>query len=135
MESTLQVAQKVVLAEKPKIHGQTRKLDPQLRDTLLQHLSTLAAVYHKLPQEFVKRQRIEVQSLSELEAKREADGDAGDDKAADCPSASGVVDGSAGSLGGPRESEPTAMDLLGGIDNTHVCTLTEHRSCTQSMLW
>jgi hypothetical protein len=77
-------------------------------------------VYHKLPQDFVKQQRLAVQSLSELEARRETDvGDGEDDQAGD----SGVVDNAAGSPEGPRESEPTAMDLLGGLEDHHVCFL------------
>lgn len=126
----------MVLAEKPTIRDRSRNLEPALRDALLRQLSTLAAVYHKLPHEFVKRQRVAVQSLSELEAQRRAaGGEAGAPEAGGAESASvAAASGGAGSPGAPRESEPTAMDLLGGLDDgdvrsaTHACAVVRHQT-------
>ena len=119
----MQDAQKVVLAEKPTIRDRSRSLEPALRDALIRHLSTLAAVYHKLPHDFVTRQRVAVQSLSELEAQRRSAGDdAGAAAQGEAESADfvGVSSGGAAAAEAPRSSEPTAMDLLGGLADTEV---------------
>jgi AP-1 complex subunit beta-1 len=122
----MQDAQQVVLAEKPTIQGTSLTLAPELRDALLLQLSTLASVYHKLPGTFVKRRRAAVDTLSDLEARRT-------ETLADDGDLSGTLSGNGGTPGsrggaaagaaapGSRgeagaESEPTAMDLLGGDD-------------------
>ena len=124
----LQDAQRVVLAEKPTIEGVSMRLDPELRDELLKQLSTLSSVYHKLPHTFVKRRRAAVDALSDLEAKRNANGEEGVSGAME-----GGGSGGAGETGstlaaapGPSDaagnaSEPTAMDLLGGGDESVRC--------------
>jgi len=47
-------AQKVVLAEKPTISEETFKIEASVLEMLLANLGTLAAVYHKAPETFVK---------------------------------------------------------------------------------
>jgi AP-1 complex subunit beta-1 len=122
----LQDAQEVVLAEKPTIKDTSLRLDPELRDALLQQLSTLASVYHKLPHTFVKRQRATVQVLSDLEAEGLHTGDEEGTSGTVCAAVDGVSGVSSSMLpqGGspPLEggSEPTAMDLLGGLHEERV---------------
>jgi AP-1 complex subunit beta-1 len=48
-------AKAVVLAEKPVITDDTHKLQPELLDTLISNLSSLAAIYHKPPEAFVTK--------------------------------------------------------------------------------
>lgn len=49
-----EAAHKVVLAPRPTINDDTYLLDSQLLDTLIANISTLASVYHKPPESFVK---------------------------------------------------------------------------------
>lgn len=51
-------AKAVILADRPVIADDTGNLDPVLLDTLTRNLSTLASVYHKPPESFVRRQRV-----------------------------------------------------------------------------
>lgn len=48
-------AKAVVLAEKPTIRDSSYTLEPSLLDELVQHLGTLASVYHHSPESFVRR--------------------------------------------------------------------------------
>ena len=50
-----EAAKAVVLADKPTITDDTGQLAPDILDALLKHLSTLASVYHRLPETFVSR--------------------------------------------------------------------------------
>ena len=50
-------AKAVALAERPVIQDDTASLEPALLDILLRNLSTLASVYHKPPEAFVRRAR------------------------------------------------------------------------------
>ena len=53
LSSNPQVAQNVVLSEKPSITTTIQSLPTALLDQLLNELSTLASVYHKPPETFV----------------------------------------------------------------------------------
>jgi len=53
LSSNPECAKAVVLAEKPTIHDDTDRLDPELLDDLLSKLATLASVFHKPPEAFV----------------------------------------------------------------------------------
>jgi AP-1 complex subunit beta-1 len=53
-----EAAKAVVLAEKPTIHDDSGQLAPDILDQLLKHLSTLASVYHRLPETFVSRVKV-----------------------------------------------------------------------------
>jgi hypothetical protein len=145
IDECLQEAQQVVLAAKPAIKEASLQLDPELRDELLKHLSTLAAVYHKLPHSFTKIQRVAVQRADELEEaarkreEEEADeglvtGDAstvaGVGEAGDGSEAAGVSGAAAsgasaleGSSGTVSSATVPPVDLLGGMDEANV------RSC------
>ena len=109
----VQDAAKVVLAEKPTIRDTPLRLDAEKRDALLLQLSTLSSVFHKLPHTFVQRQRAAVQSLADLEASRQLDGESAGDIAS-----AGLPESSAGTAG-PGSSAPP-MDLLGGLDDAPV---------------
>eukprot|EP01138_Halocafeteria_seosinensis_P013618 gb/GECG01013907.1/.p1 GENE.gb/GECG01013907.1/~~gb/GECG01013907.1/.p1 ORF type:complete len:950 (+),score=157.59 gb/GECG01013907.1/:1-2850(+) len=50
-------AKEVVLASKPTIEDDTNKLDATLLDNLLHNMGTLASVYHKPPEAFVKKSK------------------------------------------------------------------------------
>eukprot|EP00917_Polyrhabdina_sp_WS-2016_P032053 GHVP01068415.1.p1 GENE.GHVP01068415.1~~GHVP01068415.1.p1 ORF type:complete len:908 (+),score=189.75 GHVP01068415.1:185-2725(+) len=78
-----EAASSVVLAKRPIISGESYALDPIYLDKLLKHISTLASVYHKLPDTFVTKLRpmeLEDESSSEdgekvdpLQLKKEID--------------------------------------------------------------
>lgn len=50
-----EAAKAVVLAQKPEIMDDTHTLQPELLDTLIGNLSSLAAIYHKPPEAFVTK--------------------------------------------------------------------------------
>ena len=49
-----EAAQSVVLASKPVINDDTHNMDPAVLEVLIGNIATLASVYHKLPEMFVK---------------------------------------------------------------------------------
>ena len=53
LSSSAQVAQSVVLSDKPPIVTTIQSLPPALLDQLISELSTLASVYHKPPETFI----------------------------------------------------------------------------------
>jgi vesicle coat complex subunit len=53
LSSNPQIAQNVVLSDKPPITTTIQSLPPALLDQLINELSTLASVYHKPPETFV----------------------------------------------------------------------------------
>jgi AP-1 complex subunit beta-1 len=57
LSSDPDAAKAVVLAEKPPIHDSTNTLEPALLSSLLANMSSLASVYHKAPESFIKRPR------------------------------------------------------------------------------
>ena len=57
LSSNPQVAQNVVLSEKPSITTTIQSLPPALLERLLTELSTLASVYHKPPESFIGQGR------------------------------------------------------------------------------
>ncbi|KAI4145192.1 MAG: hypothetical protein L6R39_003909 [Caloplaca ligustica] len=57
LSSNPQVAQNVVLSDKPPITSTIQSLPPQLLDRLLTELSTLSSVYHKPPEAFIGQGR------------------------------------------------------------------------------
>lgn len=61
-----ELAKKIVLSEKPVISDQAYTLDSNLLDKLIEHLGTLASLYLKPPEKFVKRLR-ESQNAREQE--------------------------------------------------------------------
>eukprot|EP00455_Lapot_gusevi_P029271 TRINITY_DN3134_c0_g1_i9.p1 TRINITY_DN3134_c0_g1~~TRINITY_DN3134_c0_g1_i9.p1 ORF type:complete len:907 (+),score=438.83 TRINITY_DN3134_c0_g1_i9:97-2817(+) len=54
LSSDPEAAKQVVLAQRPTISDDTYQLDPQLLDVLIANIATLASVYHKPPDSFVK---------------------------------------------------------------------------------
>lgn len=67
LSSDPDAAKAVILAERPVIADDTGSLDPVLLDTLTRNLSTLASVYHKPPESFVRRQRVSYEDDNEVE--------------------------------------------------------------------
>lgn len=57
LSSNPQIAQNVILSERPPITTTIQSLPPVLLEHLLTELSTLASVYHKLPESFVGQGR------------------------------------------------------------------------------
>lgn len=128
----MQDAQQVVLADKPAIAEASLRLDPEVRDALLKQLSTLAAVYHKLPASFVKMRRAAVhraEDLEELRAQRAGGDGEGEGALASAVSGAGAPldDGppsestASGAVGG--EASAAVGDLLGGLDDAPVCSV------------
>jgi len=66
MAKDMNVAKAVILAEKPPISDTSYTLDSALLDKLVENIGTLASVYGKPPEQFVKKLR-ESQNLKELE--------------------------------------------------------------------
>jgi hypothetical protein len=66
MAKDMNVAKAVILAEKPPISDTSYTLDSALLDRLVENIGTLASVYGKPPEQFVKKLR-ESQNLKELE--------------------------------------------------------------------
>ncbi len=64
-----QAAKEVVLAQKPVISDDSGNLDPVLLDKLMRNMASLSSIYHKLPEQFVSRQRLAVQKAAELQVR------------------------------------------------------------------
>lgn len=63
LSSDPQIAKDIVLSDKPPITSTIRSLPPQLLDTLLNDLSTLASVYHKPPEAFLGQGRFGAEAM------------------------------------------------------------------------
>lgn len=63
LSSDPQITKNVVLSEKPPITSTISSLPPQLLDTLLTELSTLASVYHKPPETFLGQGRFGAEAM------------------------------------------------------------------------
>ena len=57
LSSNPQIAQNIILSERPPITTTIQSLPPMLLEQLLTELSTLASVYHKLPESFIGQGR------------------------------------------------------------------------------
>jgi AP-1 complex subunit beta-1 len=47
----------IALAERPIIESDADQMDPKLCDMLIEHLSTMASVFHKPPSSFARKSR------------------------------------------------------------------------------
>ncbi|KAF2819753.1 Adaptor protein complex beta subunit [Ophiobolus disseminans] len=65
LSSDPQVAKDIVLSDKPPITTTIRSLPPQLLETLLAELSTLASVYHKPPEAFLGQGRFGAEAMQQ----------------------------------------------------------------------
>ncbi|KAL5120937.1 beta-adaptin [Pleosporales sp. CAS-2024a] len=63
LSSDPEVAKNIVLSDKPPITTTIRSLPPQLLETLLTELSTLASVYHKPPEAFLGQGRFGAEAM------------------------------------------------------------------------
>lgn len=63
LSSDPQIAKDIVLSDKPPITSTIRSLPPQLLDSLLNDLSTLASVYHKPPEAFLGQGRFGAEAM------------------------------------------------------------------------
>lgn len=63
LSSDPQIAKDIVLSDKPPITTTIRSLPPQLLDSLLKELSTLASVYHKPPEAFLGQGRFGAEAM------------------------------------------------------------------------
>ncbi|OAL01250.1 Adaptor protein complex beta subunit [Phaeosphaeriaceae sp. SRC1lsM3a] len=63
LSSDPEVAKNIVLSDKPPITTTIRSLPPQLLETLLAELSTLASVYHKPPEAFLGQGRFGAEAM------------------------------------------------------------------------
>ncbi len=109
-------AKAVILAERPVIAEDTGSLDPALLEVLTRNLSTLASVYHKPPESFVRRVRVSY----EEEGNDEDEGDTyGDDEVTGAEGAGAAEEGGAAApaAGGAGRAAAGARaadnDLLG----------------------
>jgi AP-1 complex subunit beta-1 len=63
IQTPINLCQKIVLSDKPPITTTIRSLPPQLLETLLAELSTLASVYHKPPEAFLGQGRFGAEAM------------------------------------------------------------------------
>lgn len=128
LSASPEAAKAVVLAEKPVITDDTHTLQPELLDTLIGNLSSLAAIYHKPPEAFVtKKSHIrEEDSEEEDESSDEgidddyatSDGGVGAGDANDDPFGLAVVGGGSASQAQSGGGGGGGGDLLGlGLDD------------------
>ena len=105
-------AKAVVLADRPVIQDDSSSLDPVLLDTLLANLSTLASVYHKPPESFVRRAR-PVGAGGDDEGDRDDDDEVtyGDDEV------SGGAAGGGDGLGGPSGGSGATATMSSNDDD------------------
>jgi AP-1 complex subunit beta-1 len=102
-----EAAKAVVLAEKPTINDDSGQLAPDILDQLLKHLSTLASVYHRLPETFVSRVKVATQ--------RDDDDDEEDGSSHHAAPATHSHAAPKASGGAAAAPPPKQMDLLGDI--------------------
>jgi AP-1 complex subunit beta-1 len=122
LSSDPDAAKAVVLADRPVIQDDTNSLDPALLDTLIRNISTLASVYHKPPESFIRRARPAGAFTDGEEEEDEEEGDiydegetAGQGSAAEARGASSNDDDLLG-LGGGAPA-PVASSGGGGLDD------------------
>jgi len=77
LSNSPEIAQKVVFAEKPPITDSSYTMETDLLDKLIENIGTLASVYVKPPEQFIKRLR-EGQNLKTLEEQDEFEEEEGD---------------------------------------------------------
>jgi AP-1 complex subunit beta-1 len=65
LSSNAQIAQNVVLSEKPPIKSTIQSLPPALLDQLINEMSTLASVYHKPPETFIGQAKYGVDAVQQ----------------------------------------------------------------------
>jgi AP-1 complex subunit beta-1 len=124
LSSDPDAAKAVVLADRPVIQDDTNSLDPVLLDTLIRNISTLASVYHKPPESFIRRAR-PAGAFTEDEEEEEDEGDMYDEGEATGPGASVEARGAASNdddllgLGGgaPAPVASSAGGGGGGLDD------------------
>ena len=63
LSSDPEITKEIVLSDKPPISSTIRSLPPQLLETLLTELSTLASVYHKPPEAFLGQGRFGAEAM------------------------------------------------------------------------
>lgn len=62
-----EAAKQIILCEKPPMHEDQGKIEPIIRDQLVNNLSMLASVYYKTPEQFVKKIRDKINERFDLE--------------------------------------------------------------------
>ena len=85
-----EAAQSVVLASKPVINDDTHNMDPAVLEVLISNIATLASVYHKLPEMFVKDHKSGV--IRRKGDEKDSDDDDDDDEDDDDDDEDGVPD-------------------------------------------
>ena len=107
-----EAAKAVVLAEKPEITDDTHTMQPELLDSLIGNLSSLAAIYHKPPEAFVTKKA----HTREAES---SDEDSSDDDDLDDYANSDAVDGDpfGNSNTAPAPANTNTTDDLLGLDD------------------
>ena len=62
-----EAAKQIILCEKPPMHEDQNKIEPIIRDQLVNNLSMLSSVYYKTPEQFVKKLRDKINERFDLE--------------------------------------------------------------------
>jgi len=119
-------AKAVILADRPVIADDTGNLDPVLLDTLTRNLSTLASVYHKPPESFVRRLRVTYEEEGEdddddiiyNDDEVTGGGDTGEEGTSNVSSApSRSMDDDLLGIGGTSAPAPAPSNNGGGLDD------------------
>jgi len=133
LTKTPEYAKQVVLTTKPLIEDPNQTVNPKLLHELICQISTLSAVYHKLPSQFVPKMRADTQIAPAIAKKARVDPDETTGAQPDprqqklhvptpavAPPTGGVLDLlGLGNLGAPAATPaatPTPAGGLGGID-------------------
>lgn len=105
MSSDPQIAKDIVLSDKPPITSTIRSLPPQLLDTLLNNLSTLASVYHKPPEAFLGQGRFGAEAMQRAAIEEQQE------DARENPIAAAAVAAAASGQSAPQSNMENLLDI------------------------
>lgn len=105
LSSDPQIAKDIVLSEKPPITSTIRSLPPQLLDSLLNDLSTLASVYHKPPEAFLGQGRFGAEAMQRAAIEEQQE------DARENPIAAAAVAAAASGQSAPQSNIENLLDI------------------------
>lgn len=105
LSSDPQIAKDIVLSDKPPITSTIRSLPPQLLDSLLNDLSTLASVYHKPPEAFLGQGRFGAEAMQRAAIEEQQE------DARENPIAAAAVAAAASGQSAPQSNIENLLDI------------------------
>jgi len=112
-----EAAKRIVLSDKPVITDDSSQLDGPLLNELITNISTLASIYHKPPDAFVKRSRIPLGATADDDDddSDDDDSDDGDDSSEDGEGSSAKAKGAAANSSSSSSSNADTIDDILGL--------------------